>query len=281
MNHLQRFTDRVITFYLLTTAGFVVLFHQQVSHWETYVGIHLLASGLIFSLRFVCGRLSPFLQFLRDWYPACIFPVLYKEVEIFAGAFGDWRLTQEIRELEATLFHGHPSIYLSEWLAWALLSEYLHLCYLSYLLLFPVVGGYWYFTGRVAAFRELLFLLSITLCASYLIFILFPVDSPFYLSSPLGEPMAGHFFYQLVHFVSRRGGARGGAFPSAHVSLATVVWLVAWKRQRQLCYLLSPLLGGLILATVYGRFHYVLDAIAGLALGVLIVGAYRLRTSSR
>ena len=218
---------------------------------------------------------------MRDWYPAWAFPILYKEVEVLASAFGNWGLTEPIRELEASLFRGHPSIYLSERFAWVPLSEYFYFCYFSYLLLFPVVGGYWYFTRRLVAFRELLFLLSVTLCLSYLIFILFPVDSPFYLSDPPREPLAGHYFYQLTYFVSGQGGARGGAFPSAHVSVATVVWLVAWKRQRRLSYLLLPVIGGLIPATVYGRFHYVLDSIAGLGLGVLIVSVYRLNSQSK
>ena len=100
------------------------------------------------------------------------------------------------------------------------------------------------------------------------------MDSPFYLSDPPGEPIAGHFFYNLVHEISSRGGARGGAFPSTHVSGSIIVLVVAWKRQRQLAYLLLPMVLGLIVATVYGRFHYVLDTIAGLALGVAITSLY-------
>ena len=83
-----------------------------------------------------------------------------------------------------------------------------------------------------------------------------------------------------MHFVSDRGGARGGAFPSTHVSITSVIWLVAWHRQRKLAYGLTPLALGLVFATVYGRFPHVLDVIAGLALAGVVVGAYRL-TSKR
>jgi len=31
---------------------------------------------------------------------------------------------------------------------------------------------------------------------------------------------------------------------------------------------------GVVVATVYGRFHYVLDTIAGLALGIMITSLY-------
>jgi membrane-associated phospholipid phosphatase len=91
----------------------------------------------------------------------------------------------------------------------------------------------------------------------------------------LKEPLSSHFFYKLVHFVSDRGGARGGAFPSSHVSITTVLWLTAWVRQRPIALWSSPIVAGLIFATVYGRFHYVLDVIAGLALAVAVVWFYK------
>jgi membrane-associated phospholipid phosphatase len=239
--------------------------------------VHVAAAGVIAALRFLPSRLPRIVQFFRDWYPVIVFPILYKEVEVFAGAFGNWGLTEPIRRLEVALFAGHPSIYLSERLNWVPLSEFLHFCYLCHVLLLPALGGYWYHTER-GVFRELLFLVSTTLAISYLLFILFPVDSPFYLSSPLGEPLAGHIFYNLVHFVSGYGGARGGAFPSTHVSVASVIWWVAWHRQRTITYWLTPIALGLFFATVYGRFHYVLDVIAGLALAAGVIGAYALRS---
>jgi membrane-associated phospholipid phosphatase len=275
MNNWQRRTDNLMAAYLLITAGLVLAFRQTIPQWEIVASIHLLAAALVGTLRFVPAKLPRAIQFLRDWYPVIVFPLFYKEVEVFAAAFGNWGLTEPIRQLEVALFGGHPSIYLSERLPWVPLSEYLHFCYLSHVLLIPVVGGYWYHNRR-EAFRELLFLFSLTLLSSFLFFILFPVDSPFYLAEPLGAPFAGHFFYDLVHFVSGHGGARGGAFPSSHVSVSLVIWLVAWQRQRRVAYLLTPIVAGLIVATVYGRFHYVLDVIAGGLWAVAVVGVYRL-----
>ena len=99
-------------------------------------------------------------------------------------------------------------------------------------------------------------MLSTVLLGSYLFFILLPVDSPYYLSPRLGPPLSGHFFFDLAHRMSAHGGARGGAFPSAHVSGAVVVSLVAWRHQRRLAYLLVPFTLSVMIATVYGRFHY-------------------------
>jgi membrane-associated phospholipid phosphatase len=154
------------------------------------------------------------------------------------------------------------------------LSEFLHACYLGYLVLLPAVAAYWYVGGRRTAFGELMLLVSTVLFGSYLFFIVFPVDSPFYRFERLSPPLSDGFFFDLVHRISARGGARGGAFPSAHVSATIVVWLLAWRHQPRLAVVLTPLVAGLIAATVYGRFHYALDTLAGLVLGAAVVAIF-------
>ena len=79
---------------------------------------------------------------IRDWHPLLLFPFLYKEVELLAGGIGDWRLTAAIPAWESALFGGQPSLYLSERLAFVPLSEYLHFCYLSYVIVVPSVAAY-------------------------------------------------------------------------------------------------------------------------------------------
>ena len=276
MDELTRRTDKVIFLYLAITGGLVVVFRESLPSYRILIAAHVLAGTGVYALRFLPARLPSGIRFLRDWYPAMVFPVFYKEVEVLATAFGNWGLTEPLQRLEVGLFSGHPSLYLSERLDSILLSEYVHFCYFAFVLLFPVIGGIWYFTGKRAAFRELLFLISVTFAVSYLFYALFPVDSPFYLAAPPGKPLSGHFFYELVHFVSSRGGARGGAFPSSHVSISTVVLLVTWRHKPRWLVWLLPIYAGLVFATVYGRFHYVVDVFAGWALAFSVVGLFRL-----
>ena len=180
----------------------------------------------------------------RDWYPLVLFPVLYPEVEVLAAVMGDWRLTGTVAAAEAALFGGHPSLYLSERLPFVPLSEFLHPGFLAYVVVIPAVAAWWYFRGRRGAFHDLVLLLAAVMYGSYLFFILFPVDSPYYRFDCLAAPLAGNPFFDLVHGMSARGGARGGAFPSAHVSGALVVVLVAWRHQRRLAVALVPIVAG-------------------------------------
>lgn len=280
MDETTRRIDRLMILYLALTGLIIIASRASLPSFEALIGLHLLAGMAIYSLRYLPARLPRVARLFRDWYPAMAFPLLYKEVEVLAGTVGNWGLTGPLQDLEVGLFAGHPSLYLSEELSWVWLSEYAHFCYLAFVLLFPTIGGIWYFTGKRHAFRELLFLMSVTFATSYLFYILFPVDSPFYLSPKLGEPLSGHLFYELVHFVSSRGGARGGAFPSSHVSISTVILLVTWKFQPRWLYWLVPIYVGLVFATVYGRFHYLVDVFAGWVLALAVFGLFHLSKTS-
>ena len=268
-----RWTTTLTASYLAITAALIAILGTAVPGRPWLIAVHLALSGSLLIL----NRARPpagILRVIRDWHPLMLFPLLYKEVELLAPVLGDWRLTAAIPAWESALFGGQPSLYLSERLAFVPLSEYLHSATCPTRSSFrrsPRTGT----SAGGAAFGELLLLLSTVLLGSYLFFILLPVDSPYYLWPRLGPPLSGHLFFDLVHEVSARGGARGGAFPSAHVSGAVVVSLVAWRHQRRLAYLLVPITGGVMIATVYGRFHYALDAIAGAALAIAVVVAYR------
>jgi membrane-associated phospholipid phosphatase len=269
-DQLARRTVLITVTYLLSTAALIALLGDRLSHQQGLVAAHLAVAAVLLIVHHHAAAARA-LEVIRDWHPLILFPVFYKEVEPLAAAFGDWRLTATIPALEASLFGGQPSLYLSERWPSVLLCEWLHFCYLSYPVIIPAVAAYWYVSQRRLAFQELLFLLATAMFGSYLFFMLFPVDSPYYLTPRLGAPLADNLFFDLVHSISSRGGARGGAFPSAHVTGAVVLWLVVWRHQRRLAVAMAPLVLGLMVATVYGRFHYVLDVVAGALVAVTAV----------
>ena len=104
--------------------------------------MHLTLSGSLLILNGARPS-AGILRVIRDWHPLLLFPFLYKEVELLAPVLGDWRLTAAIPAWESALFAGQPSLYLSERLAFVPLSEYLHFCYLSYVIVIPSLAAYW------------------------------------------------------------------------------------------------------------------------------------------
>jgi membrane-associated phospholipid phosphatase len=60
-------------------------------------------------------------------------------------------------------------------------------------------------------------------------------------------------------------------FPSGHTMIAMVVLIVAWKRLRRAFWFLLPFATGLIISTIYCRYHYAIDVIAGIVLAAITV----------
>jgi membrane-associated phospholipid phosphatase len=55
-----------------------------------------------------------------------------------------------------------------------------------------------------------------------------------------------------------------------------VILLLTFQYEKRWAVWLLPVYGGLVFATVFGRFHYVVDVLAGWTLAFMIVGSYRL-----
>lgn len=199
--------------------------------------------------------------------PIFLFPLLiplYAELEplnrILSGTYHDGR----VLGWENALFGTSPALWLPERLPYRALSEWLHLTYLLYYLLLPVLVLR--LSGEKAdrvAFQGLG-----TLFTCFLIEAFFPVQGPRPLWPPLPESAQG-FFWSLTHAVSQRGAVDGAAFPSGHVAFSTAAALAAWRYDRKLfaVYLLIAL--SIALATVYGRFHYAVDVLAGWSVAFL------------
>ena len=68
-----------------------------------------------------------------------------------------------------------------------------------------------------------------------------------------------------------KSNSQGGSLPSPHAAAATVMWIMAWKHWRPAFWVLCPAILSLYLSTFYGRYHYVTDAILGIATAGLAV----------
>ena len=108
---------------------------------------------------------------------------------------------------------------------------------------------------------------AIILC--FIIYIILPVEGPIALRNEYYHQ--GGPFQTMVDFIYAGGENPGAAFPSSHVA---ATFLIAWWgsthfERMKIFYWLTCLF--LSIATVYCMFHYAVDVIGGLLLGVLTV----------
>jgi membrane-associated phospholipid phosphatase len=117
--------------------------------------------------------------------------------------------------------------------------------------------------------EELTFAFSICMYSLFFFFIVFPVAGPTDVRAEILQSSRG-FFGPLIHTLVITGDTAGGAFPSSHCAGSLVLlWYqrrlfgggVRWWITAVLCALLW-------VSTVYLSFHYGVDVIAGLAVGL-------------
>ncbi len=271
--NLLRPSDWITIIYLAATGVLACIFHKNLRWWGIYVVSHAGAiCGLLLLTVIPEGSLPLPLQILRDWYPISTIPIFYLEIPPLTQMVLRRYFDDKVIEWEGLLFNGQPSIYLSERFPSRWLSELLHLCYFSY---YPIVFGLatlLYLQGKHEVFHEVVFaeILTFNLCLIWYIFM--PVMGPRYKFVKISGPLANGHIFKLVHMILSSASSKGTAFPSSHCAIGVIVVLYAACYHPTAFIAMCPFGVGLVLGTVYGRFHYALDAIIGTVLAIIVFG---------
>jgi len=268
---------RLFAIYLFLS-GISLLFPGRPSAWGLLAFLHLAGVALLLppapvrrACRSVTGRWPRISAVFADWYALAIMPFLYSELAVLNASvhqgryFDDW-----IQGWEMGLFGGQPSLELADAFPVPLISELLHFSYLSY---YPIIFGpplYLYFRRRIGDQQRVVFTLMLAFFAHYLFFIYFPVQGPRYLFPAPGGEMANGIMYRLAHAILEAGSSRGAAFPSSHVGVTVAQTAMAFLVLRRAAPVLVVATAGLAVGAVYGGFHYGVDVICGLILGLLL-----------
>ena len=264
--------DWVAIGYLALTGVLILIFHKKVARWSLYLIVRVLCIIGILSLTSIDPSAPFALRFLRDCYPLSTITLFYFEIEkltqmVFQGYFDETIIRWEKR-----VFRGMPSLELSDRFPSIILSEILHLCYFSYYIIAVFLAAWLYFKGRIGAFQETVFAETLTFNLSLLCYPFLPVTGPRYLFEKIQGPLSEGFFFKLAHVFVSRGSSKGTAFPSSHISLSLIVLLCAFRYDSTAFLILLPMCVGLTLSTVYGRFHYAIDVLAGAVLAGIVFG---------
>jgi hypothetical protein len=111
-----------------------------------------------------------------------------------------------------------------------------------------------------------------TYAISYLGYIFVPAHGPVvFQADQYDVALQGAFFYRLVVLGNEATGGLQGVFPSLHVGCSVYLCLsdMRTNRLRGLTYL--PIVALIYVATIFLRYHYVVDLIAGTIIPVLCI----------
>jgi len=210
-------------------------------------------------------------RFFGDWYPMVLLPALYGEIGVLTLSAG-FQNDLLIQRLETWVFGSQISYRWIRESPSVLLSWILHACYLAYYpILYASPLGLW-MVGRRDASRHTIFAVMATFYLCYIVFLFFPVAGPRYAFDGAHNIATDVWPARFAAWLLDRGDSWGAAFPSSHVAASVVATGMALRYWRPLGLVLLPFTAGLILAVVYGQFHYAVDALAGLMVAAVMLG---------
>ncbi len=281
----------------IALVGLIILFGHstRVPSWPMILLAH--GAGLVlvhFLIQFHARHpANPLLDFLRCCYPILCYTVFYSETGQLNQMLYTGYLDPHFLRLEKWLFGWEPGLELMDRFPSPWVSEILFAAYFSYYLMIGGVGLALLLRNR-RQFAHFVSVVSFVFYVCYVIYIFTPVVGPRILcggivTTPLPpdvlpstppitpESVASGVFFRLMAWIYDHFETPGAAFPSSHVAIAVCTVYFSFLYLRPIRWVHLTIVVLLCLATVYGRYHYVVDVVAGgLTAGLLIPLANRL-----
>jgi len=285
------FVDYASQAYSALVLALVVLFHNQtVPHWHWLAVTHMAGLGMVHGLirwkaRGAVGRAA---DFLRHFYPVFLYIWFFWETGLLNRMFFSEYMDPLAIQWDQTLFGCQPSILFMEKLPWLALSEVFYASYFSYYLMIGGVGLALFVRDRHQFFHYIS-VVSFVFYLCYVVYIILPIIGPRVFLQPINGytlpaaiqrmtpsdtyPAAVQkgLCFRLMGLIYDVFESPGAALPSSHVAVAicTVYFSFRYLRPIRYPHLILAIL--LCLSTLYCRYHYAVDVVAGLITAAVLL----------
>ena len=284
------FIDAITQGYIVLAGLSVLCLHgDALAKWPLFVLAHALLFLLIHGLirAQVAFPNQRGLDFVRHFYPVLLYTFFYRETGSLNHMLFSGYLDPSFIQLEQRIFGFQPSLAFMEKLPFLPVSELFYAAYFSYYVMIFGVGLTLFFRRR-AQFFHYISVMSFVFYVCYLIYIFTPFMGPRIFYPELGayhlppefqpasvpafpEAIKVGPFYQLMDWIYRNLEAPGASFPSSHVAVALCTVYFSFLYLPRIRHLHLGVAVLLSLATIYCRYHYAVDVVAGVLTALTLV----------
>ncbi len=278
--------DFISILFLLFLTALNVVFHSRVEAWLIIITINIcVIIGIILLAYIAEKKRTKLLIGLHRWYCYPIILFVFKELYLMVRPIHpvdyDWLFIA----IDQWMFGVNPTQWFAQF-AHPLITEILQISYFSYYFLFIMLGVELYRRFPIEEFDRGAFFVVYGFYLSYIGYFLLPAVGPrfmlhdFYaidkelpgllLTTPMrefiniGESITSTM-PNAIDYVQRN------VFPSGHTQLTLVVVYLAYYYRLKTKWLITIIAVLLIIATVYLRYHYVIDLIGGFIFFLLTI----------
>jgi membrane-associated phospholipid phosphatase len=270
--------DFVSIVFLLFLIALNLVFHARVEQWPALVLVNFAVIALVGVLAWGAEtKKTRLLIGLHRWYCYFIIIFIFKEIYLMVRPIHPTDYDQLFISIDRWMFGVNPT----EWMARfanPVLTEILQIAYFSYYILFIVLGVEIYRRYAIEDFDKAAFLIVYGFYLSYLGYFALPGVGPRFTLhdfSRLGVELPGIFLTDYLRAFINAGESipllhpnptefvQRDVFPSGHTQLTLIVMTLGLRYKLKARWFLLLFGSLLIVATVYLRYHYVVDLIAG------------------
>lgn len=220
------------------------------------------------------ARYRQALQMVWDWFPFVVCLWVYENLHDLTLWIRPDTVDAALASLDLAIFGVQPT----HWLAHRthpLLTDYMALAYMTYFVFPPLLAGWLYLRGEVPAFRELQLALLSGFYLGFLGYITVPAVGPQLVLSYEAPLHGEYFFWGAKQAVASLQSFPRDCFPSMHTTVSSItLWFFVRHRRAipawgVIAVPVTLLTVSLWVSTVYLRYHWVVDVLAGFALAAL------------
>src|SRR5450432_3608214 len=267
--------DKVILAYFAASVALILGWWSKLPDPVALLAANVLGGALIV---YQVKRPNRTTWVFRNWYPLPFVGACYKEMAIFIRAVRQTDSDQWLASLDFQIWHAYPTVWL-ERIHTPAFTEFLQIVYTLFLPAVLLIAWLLWKKGRYAEYQYYAFLIVLGFLASYAGYMAVPARGPRFLLKHLQNiPLRGLWLFQVMqNGLDRLESAHYDCFPSGHTELTILAWWgsrMVSKGWFRIYFAYTPCI---IFATVYLRYHYTVDLLAGMVTAaVLILTAPRL-----
>lgn len=274
----------------------MIYFNFRIEHWFAYVFINFFLAWVIYRLvnkyeylAEVLGEReisnSSSLKIARYWYGVAAILFIFKQVYIIGYALKPTDWDPVFMRMDFAIFGLNPTQWVYRFEN-PYLTEFLQIVYVYYYPLIVVFGLEFYLSRRYREFKYAIFILFFSFFTSYILYLIFPAIGPrFHLHEfyAISTEMPGILLTEPIRAFLNFGESippgvpnpqdfvQRDAMPSLHTISAFLIMYLSWKFRSRSFYFYLPYFLCMVAATIYLRYHYVVDIFGGLIICVFTI----------